>query len=952
MTRLTGPNGLETTWSYDSFGRKTAEQRADGTQTTWSRNWVRSCKAPHPEAIWCLRVKADGAGLANTQFDKYGREVRKVATSFDGRYSLVDKQYDRLGRQTHASQPYFEDSQPSWTISEYDALDRVVKVTTPGPRGYRISVTTEYAGMATTVTNPKGERKTTTTDVLGRVLKVVEPLGATVAYDYDAVGNLVKTVDPKGAITTLSYNVLGHKTAMNDPAMGAWRYGYNAAGELTSQIDAKGQKTRMTYDALGRLVSRHDAEGTSTWQYDTAPNGVGKLAKVSSQNAFSREHRYDSKGRPSETQTRIDGKTFSQQVEYDAVSRVATVKHPMGFQVKHDYNEHGYLLAVKSPKGLIQDYERRHIQGLMTKTLDRINELQKKADEQNRKAGLYRSKAQRYKYFAHEFGTDARDRRIEGLINQASARVNGRRAELERREALTDQAAANREKATADSFKPRIAWLRRAADINQANAASKLSQAHHLDHQANLLEREASSDRSAAVRQYEEGRKDSLAAVQLFAAAARLNAIAVKLEGQARYWQTQTNIRYNTLKQVGGGVRCFNFWGSWGRRFCYDLGAIMRRSYEYAAQNARNYVYQARSYRFQAVAQQAEATRKSHDARQHYANGVALFRQSASKNSQASDKRDQADSLQNLATRDLRVARWQDAYSGVLERDMAKREESAAQLQAQANQHAANAQNAAASANRQRAVAQTKLAESEILRDRAHEQLVLMNRELAMAKTALANAERYGKEVEELERMADSYQAILGDEDYAVFWRAQERDAAGRLTSALHGNGLRSAWHYDQTTGTLDRIETGLQWDALRELAYEYDDHSNVVSRRDLVNDLSEDFQYDRLDRLIQSRVSSDQAHSAAYNATIAYQYDLAGNMTYKSDVGSYTYSGTQPSRLARAGTQHTDYAYDANGNVTRGGGRTFVWASHNKPTRMTKGDARVSFAYDPERAR
>src|SRR5262249_52883774 len=31
----TGPNGLTTTWQYDTFGRKTKEIRADGTQTTW-----------------------------------------------------------------------------------------------------------------------------------------------------------------------------------------------------------------------------------------------------------------------------------------------------------------------------------------------------------------------------------------------------------------------------------------------------------------------------------------------------------------------------------------------------------------------------------------------------------------------------------------------------------------------------------------------------------------------------------------------------------------------------------------------------------------------------------------------------------------------------------------------------------------------------------------------------
>ena len=36
VTSLVGPNQLATNWAYDEFGRKTIEQRADGTGTTWS----------------------------------------------------------------------------------------------------------------------------------------------------------------------------------------------------------------------------------------------------------------------------------------------------------------------------------------------------------------------------------------------------------------------------------------------------------------------------------------------------------------------------------------------------------------------------------------------------------------------------------------------------------------------------------------------------------------------------------------------------------------------------------------------------------------------------------------------------------------------------------------------------------------------------------------------------
>ena len=111
VTQLTGPNRLSTQWHYDDFGRKIREQRADGNNTYWQRQWASDCQSAHPRAVWCLEIRKEGAGLSNTQFDKLGRQVRSVTTSFDGRHALIDKQYDRQGREFKVSQPYFQGEQ-------------------------------------------------------------------------------------------------------------------------------------------------------------------------------------------------------------------------------------------------------------------------------------------------------------------------------------------------------------------------------------------------------------------------------------------------------------------------------------------------------------------------------------------------------------------------------------------------------------------------------------------------------------------------------------------------------------------------------------------------------------------------------------------------------------------------------------------------------------------------
>ena len=78
-----------------------------------------------------------------------------------------------------------------------------------------------------------------------------------------------------------NYNTLGKKTSIKTPDIKkSWTYSYNVLGELTKQTDAKGNETTYTYDKLGRLTSRTDPAGTSTWQYDTSPHGIGKLATI------------------------------------------------------------------------------------------------------------------------------------------------------------------------------------------------------------------------------------------------------------------------------------------------------------------------------------------------------------------------------------------------------------------------------------------------------------------------------------------------------------------------------------------------------------------------------------------------------------------------------------------------------------------------------------------------
>ena len=77
--------------------------------------------------------------------------------------------------------------------------------------------------------------------------------------------------------------------------------------------------------------------------------------------------------------------------------------------------------------------------------------------------------------------------------------------------------------------------------------------------------------------------------------------------------------------------------------------------------------------------------------------------------------------------------------------------------------------------------------------------------------------------------------------------------------------------------------------------------------------------------------------------------YDTLGNITSKSDVGSYTYHATKKHRLIST-SNGWSFDYDANGNVTSSRGATISWTSFNRPLTITNGSNVSTFSYTPDR--
>ena len=398
--KLTGPNGGVTTWAYDSFGRKTRENRADGTYTVWEYKLCQVagqaldpvCAKPvsnggftHTQEWYVKEVSYGGNNVAlaaaNYQIhDMLGRVVRVRSDSFmaEGysayRYpSIQDTIYNALGQTAHQSITHLlagggsssdsglrapawlpPGSSPQWTSYEYDAIGRVTKATSPDGNGGTAILQTAYNGLETVVTNALGQVKKSYRNATGQPERVEDAQGQTVLYTYDALGQLTQT-NAAGSITQLSYDIRGRKTSMQDPAMGRWDYGYNAFGELVWQQDSLSQAVTIAYDPLGRMVSRDEPDLRSRWYYDKKADnsscgaGIGKLCEALTLNSdntigYRRQHTYDTMGRPTSTSNVLDNATQPAVVTqvYDSITgRLKEQTWPSGYKALYEYTEAG-----------------------------------------------------------------------------------------------------------------------------------------------------------------------------------------------------------------------------------------------------------------------------------------------------------------------------------------------------------------------------------------------------------------------------------------------------------------------------------------------------------------------------------------------------------------------------------------------------------------------------------
>ncbi|RKH51520.1 hypothetical protein D7Y23_09855 [Corallococcus sp. AB050B] len=356
--------GVETRWQYDGFGRLRKKDAPDQSDTEVHYTQLIT------GSLYKTRVTTSVAGgqTVTVDYDRLGRSVRSTRLAFNGNQAVTTTEFDALGRVWTVTDP---DPQGGVTgrvtTYEYDPLNRLLKTTHPDGtvatnwyRGYP-------EGFQTTTTDANGNSRRFLNDVNGRVIKSMERTSFTAPwletkYQYAPFGQLQRVLDPQGNETLLGYDRLGRRTSLRTPDSGLTTTHYTSLGEIDRTEDASQVVTTYLRDALGRPVTvTSSRDGVDHFTWDTpvqGPSVPGMLMSsvregdpATSADDIAVAYGYDSLGRLTQEQWRVEGRTYAIDRSYDTYGRPLSLEYPAvagaRFRLGYEYNSQGYLTNVR-----------------------------------------------------------------------------------------------------------------------------------------------------------------------------------------------------------------------------------------------------------------------------------------------------------------------------------------------------------------------------------------------------------------------------------------------------------------------------------------------------------------------------------------------------------------------------------------------------------------------------
>ena len=119
-----------------------------------------------------LHLLNDNYLVGQILYDGLGRTTESRQYEAGSNYIATQTQYDELGRARKTSNPFrpWQGQTPVWTTQAFDALGRVISVTSPD----NAVVSSSYSANTVTITDQAGKARKSVNDALGRLIEVYE----------------------------------------------------------------------------------------------------------------------------------------------------------------------------------------------------------------------------------------------------------------------------------------------------------------------------------------------------------------------------------------------------------------------------------------------------------------------------------------------------------------------------------------------------------------------------------------------------------------------------------------------------------------------------------------------------------------------------------------------------------------------------------------------------------